>query len=78
MKCWQLLPYNGYEWGLAHQFQVSDTVSVISPTLLEYHKKGKVCGVTNLGVKVWDHRTQAMVCPYFGHPFPALMESHVV
>ena len=66
VKCWQLLPYDGYEWGLARRFQVGDTVRVSSSASLEYRKKGKVCKVSNLGVEVRDHRTQAIVGRFLG------------
>ena len=68
MKSWQLLPYDGYDWGFARKYQVGDTVRVITPTSLEYQKGGEVCNVTDLGVEVRERRRNTTVSRYLLTP----------
>ena len=65
VKCWQLIPHDGFEWGLPHRIEVGDYVRVISRISADYGERGRVCNVTELGVEVIGDRANTKVNAYF-------------
>ncbi len=61
MKTWQLVPYDTFEWGFAHGFQVGHTVRVNSRISPHYGVVGKVCSTTDFCVEVIELKMEAKV-----------------